>query len=81
MSAIPTTPSWVPARAGTTVARRSPGMGRVREELENGDEIAALTPTTLSMRGAQRRGNLDGVEHMSANRRCYGDGIATLRSQ
>ena len=27
------------------------------------------------------RGNLDEVEHTSANRRCYDDGIATLRSQ
>ena len=35
----------------------------------------------LSLRGAQRRGNLDEVEHTFANRRCYGDEIATLRSQ
>jgi hypothetical protein len=35
----------------------------------------------LSLRGAQRRGNLDEVEHTSANRRCYDDEIATLRSQ
>ena len=27
------------------------------------------------------RGNLDEAEHTSANRRCYGTGIATLRSQ
>ena len=27
------------------------------------------------------RGNLDEVEHTFANRRCYGDEIATLRSQ
>ena len=27
------------------------------------------------------RGNLDEVERTAANRRCYGDGIATLRSQ
>jgi hypothetical protein len=33
------------------------------------------------LRGAQRRGNLDEVEHTSANRRCYDDEIATLRSQ
>ena len=35
----------------------------------------------LSLRGASRRGNLDEVEHTWANRRCYGVGIATLRSQ
>ena len=42
----------------------------------------------LSLRGAsahpelvQGRGNLDEVEHTLANRRCYGDEIATLRSQ
>ena len=35
----------------------------------------------LSLRGAQRRGNLDEAEHTSANRRCYGAEIATLRSQ
>ena len=44
---------------------------------------ATLTRTcvNLSLRGAQRRGNLDEIEHTSANRLCYGDGIATLRSQ
>ena len=42
----------------------------------------------LSLRGApahpepvEGRGNLDEVEHTSANRRCYGEEIATLRSQ
>ena len=35
----------------------------------------------LSLRIAQRRGNLDEAEHTSTNRRCYGDEIATLRSQ
>ena len=33
----------------------------------------------LSLRGVQRRGNLDEVEHTSANRRCYGDEIANHR--
>ena len=33
----------------------------------------------LSLRGAQRRGNLDEAEHTSANRRCYGEGIANPR--
>ena len=31
----------------------------------------------LSLRGAQRRGNLVEVEHTSANHHCYGDEIAT----
>ena len=38
----------------------------------------------LSLRGAQRRGNLDeldDVEHTSAHRRCHADEIATLRPQ
>ena len=35
----------------------------------------------LSLRGAWRRGNLDEVEHTTANRRCCDDEIATLRSQ
>ena len=35
----------------------------------------------LSLRGAQRRGNLVEVEHVPGNHRCYGDEIATLRSQ
>ncbi len=39
------------------------------------------THFNLSLRGASRRGNLDEVEHTWANRRCYGVGIATLRSQ
>ena len=34
-----------------------------------------------SLRGAQRRGNLDEDEHTSANPRCYYDEIAVLRSQ
>ena len=34
----------------------------------------------LSLRGAQRRGNLVKVEHTPANHHCYGDEIATLRS-
>ena len=45
----------------------------------------AMPPTrihfNLSLRGAQRRGNLDGVGHTSAHRSYYGDGIAALRSQ
>jgi hypothetical protein len=43
--------------------------------------IAKGAQPHLSLRGAQRRGNLIEVEHMSANRHCYGDEIATLRSQ
>ena len=40
------------------------------------------THFNLPLRGAQRRGNLvEEVEHTSANRRCYGDEIASLRSQ
>ncbi len=39
------------------------------------------THFNLSLGGALRRGNLDEAEHTSANRRCYGDGIATLHSQ
>ena len=39
------------------------------------------TRLNLSLRGAQRRGNLDDAKHTSTNRRCYADGIATLRSQ
>ena len=46
------------------------------------------THFNLSLRGApadpelvEGRGNLVEVEHTSANRRCYGDGIAALRSQ
>ena len=35
----------------------------------------------LSLRGAQRRGNLVEVEHVPGNHHCYGDEIATLRSQ
>ena len=38
----------------------------------------------LSLRGAQRRGNLhdlDDAKHTSTSRHCYGDEIATLRSQ
>ena len=47
----------------------------------------ALPPTIrsrvirLSLRGAQRRGNLVEVEHVPGNHHCYGDEIATLRSQ
>ena len=40
-----------------------------------------LTLFNLSLRGAQRRGNLDEFEHALVNRRCYGDEIAALRSQ
>ena len=43
--------------------------------------VIASSTINLSLRGAKRRGNLDEVEHASANRRCYGDEIATLRSQ
>ena len=53
-----------------------------------GDAVAvnagiALTRThfNLSLRGAQRRGNLVEVEHTSANHHCYADEIATLCSQ
>ena len=35
----------------------------------------------LSLRGTQRRGNLVEVEHVPGNHHCYGDEIATLRSQ
>ena len=54
------------------------------------DGYAPVTHThfNLSLRGAsahpelvEGRGNLDEAEHMPANRRCYGDEIATLRSQ
>ena len=45
------------------------------------------THFTLSLPGepahpelVERRGNLDEVEHTSANRRCYGNGIAMLHS-
>ena len=40
-----------------------------------------LTHFNMSLRGAQRRGNLDEVEHTLANRCRYGDEIAALRSQ
>ena len=47
-----------------------------------------LTRFILYLRGAPAHpelvegcGNLDAAEHTSANRRCYGDEIATLRSQ
>ena len=43
--------------------------------------IARVPTPNLSLQGAQRRGNLDEAEHTSTNRRCYGDEIATLRSQ
>ena len=33
----------------------------------------------FSLRGAQRRGNLDEAEHTSTNRHCYGDEIANPR--
>ncbi len=39
------------------------------------------TRFNLPLRGARRRGKFDEAEHTSTNRRCYGDGIATLRSQ
>ena len=39
------------------------------------------TRSNLSLRGAQRRGNLDEPEHTLTNRRCCGGGIAKLRSQ
>ena len=41
----------------------------------------ARTHFNLSLRGAQRRGNLVEVEHTPANHHCYRDEIATLRSQ
>ena len=56
-------------------------------------EFSKVNPTTalrcthsnLSMRASFDRlrtsGNLNRAEHTSANRRCYGDEIATLRSQ
>ena len=37
------------------------------------------THFNLSLRGAQRRGNLVEVEHTPGNHHCYGDEIATLR--
>ena len=46
-----------------------------------GPAVLTRTRCNLSLRGTQRRGNLDEVEHASANRLCYGDGIAPLRSQ
>ena len=54
---------------------------RVSRDL--GKTLTGLMRTrfNLSLRGAQRRGNLDEAEHTSTNRRYYGDGIATLRSQ
>ena len=42
------------------------------------------TRLNLSLRGAERRGNLDELdeaEYTSAHRRCHADEIATLRSQ
>ena len=47
-------------------------------------EVNAPTPLTrtrfnLSLRGAQRRGNLHEAEHTSTNRRYYGDEIANPR--
>jgi hypothetical protein len=38
------------------------------------------THFNLSLRGAQRRGNLDEAEHTSTNRRCYSDEIANPAS-
>ena len=46
-----------------------------------GPAVLTRIRRNLSLRGAQRRGNLDEAEHTSTNRLCYGDGIATLRSQ
>ena len=43
--------------------------------------VIARSAPRLSLRGAQRRGNLDEAEHTSVNHHCYGDEIATLRSQ
>ena len=40
-----------------------------------------IVRSARSSEPVEGRGNLDGVEHTSANHRCYGDGIATLRSQ
>ena len=52
------------------------------------DDRFTRTRFNLSLRGApghpelvEGRDNLDEAEHASTNRRCYGDGIATLRSQ
>ena len=62
---------WIPAFAGMTVVKPSicdcPG-----------EEARVIR---LSLRGAQRRGNLVEVEHVPGNHHCYGDEIATLRSQ
>ncbi len=41
--------------------------------------IAEGTHPHLSLRGAQRRGNLVEVEHTPANHHCYGAEIATHR--
>ena len=46
----------------------SPLMGEGWGEGEN--------PRQMSLRGAQRRGNLDGAEHTPPNRRCCANGIA-----
>ena len=43
--------------------------------------MLARTRFNLSLRGAQRRGNLDEAEPASANLRCCGDEIAKLCSQ
>ncbi len=43
--------------------------------------LVTRTHLKLSLRGAERCGNLDEVERTSTHRLCYGDGIAALRSQ
>ena len=74
----------MPAKACTVT--RTAGTGgyfalcSVRIPAWSAPRQVAMPPTrihfNLSLRGAQRRGNLDRVGHTSAHRRYYGDGIA-----
>ena len=71
-------PSPLPSRERGLIASRVPNLNCHCQEHSN----------NLSLRGVpghpelvEGRGNLDDLEHASANPRCYGDGIATLRSQ
>ena len=41
--------------------------------------VLSLSKHPLSLRGAQRRGNLDEAEHTSTNLSCYGGEIANPR--
>ena len=77
-----------PFGPGAAMDRRTSlpmSLPRRRASGDQSDGCDVHAYARLSLRASFDRlrtsGNLDEVEHTSANRRCYGDEIAALRSQ